>query len=121
MSLKAHLEELEGINNELKSLTQRRKKLNIRKKIVEDFIKDFLISKEQLGVKHHGLAYKLNENDKRQPKKKYEQEQHSLEVLRKYGVDNPEIVLKEVVAARKGYLIPSDKLKIEKIKNNDNV
>lgn len=117
MSIRAYVEELEKINVELKNLSAHRKKLNNRKKIIEENIKDFLRSEDQPGVKHRGIAYKLDDKEKRQPKKKNEQERHSLDVLEKYGISNAKQVLEEVIEARRGYLIPNEKLKIIKIKN----
>jgi transposase len=116
MSLKPYLEELDAIKNELKSLTERRRKLNSRKIQIEEYIKDFLREKDQPGVKYNGIAYRLNEKEKRQPKKKHEQYTQSIDVLKKYGIQNSEKVLEELIEARRGYLIPSDKLEIKKIK-----
>lgn len=120
MSLKAYLEELDAIKNELKALTLRRKKLNTRKQQIEDYVKEFLREKDQPGVKHNGVAYRLNENPKRQAKKKHEQHSQSIDVLKKYGVQDSEKLLEELIEARRGYLIPSDKLEIKPIKQKKN-
>ena len=120
MSLKAHLEELDAIKNELKNLTLRRKKLNTRKQQIEDYIKEFLREKDHPGVKHNGIAYRLNETPKRQAKKKQEKYTQSIDVLKKYGVQNSEKLLEELIEARRGYLIPGDKLEIKPIKHKKN-
>ena len=121
MSLKTFLEELDGIKMELKAITVRRKKLNTRKIQIEDFVKDFLREKDQPGVKHNGIAYRLNDKPKRQTKKKQEQYTQSIDVLKKYGVQDSDKLLEELIEARRGYLIPSDNLEIKPIKKKKNI
>lgn len=117
MSIKSDVMELESIRAEIKSLSARRKKLKEKEKDVEARIKDYLHSKGQHGVKHHGTAIILEEKETRGPKKTKERTQDAICVLEKYGISNADQVLKEIMEARKGDPIPKSKLNIKKYKN----
>lgn len=117
MSIQGDVNELYAINKELTSLSKKRKKLNERKKLVEERIKNFLREKEQPGLKHQGVAITLDEKPKRHAKKKNEQQRDALGVLERRGIDNAEEILEEILEARRGYLLPADKLLIKRLKN----
>ena len=116
MSLKSCIEELESINKELVLITLKRKKLFDSKKKIEENIKNILKEKEQPGVKHHGIAYKIDTKETRQNKKKQDQFKDIINILKKNNIDNPEKVLNDINEAKKGEYITKEKLKIEKIK-----
>lgn len=116
MSIEYDVSELKSINNELKSLTARRKKLNDRKKVIENNIKEFLKSKGQVGVRHRGDAIVIEDKPTRARKKEKEKEQDALEVLERYGIHNAKNVLDEILEARRGEYIESEKIKLKKPK-----
>jgi hypothetical protein len=116
MSIKADVRELENICFELKKLTIKRKQLNELKKNVENRIREYLKSKGQPGLKDNGKAIILDKKPVREKKKPKERDATSISVLEKFGVENPEKVLKELLDARKGEQIPGDKIKLIKYK-----
>jgi glutamine synthetase adenylyltransferase len=117
MSIKGDVMELESIRFELKGLTDKRKKLKEKEKAVEVRISEYLKSKDQPGLKHHGTAIILEEKDQQAPKKAKDRDVDAMSVLEKYGVKDTEKVLKEIMQARKGETIVKEKLKIKKYKD----
>lgn len=118
MSIKNDVYELESIRNEIKVLNIKRKKLKEKEKQVEIRISEYLKSKEQPGVKYQGTAILLEEKEKPLPKKAKERDMDSISVLEKYGIENPDKVLKELLNARKGDKIVKESLRITKYKGN---
>ena len=117
MSIKAHVTELEAIRAELKTLNDRRRKMKSREKELIKAISDFLKAHNQPGVKHQGIALLLEEKEKHEPKKNRDRDVDAMEVLKKYGIQDSERALKELMEARKGQLILKESLKFKKIKN----
>lgn len=120
MSIKADVTELELIRSEMKILSDRRRKLKEKEKIVEARISQFLKSKDQPGVKHNGTAIILTEGEKALPKKPKQKDADTISVLKKYGIKDAEKVLKELLDARKGEKTTKETLKITKYKENQN-
>lgn len=118
MSIKADVTELESIRYELKSLNERRRKLKQKEKEVENRISEYLKSKDQPGVKHHGTAVILEEKERPGPKKAKERDMDAIGVLERYGVQDTQKVLAEIMNARKGETVIKKTLKIRKLKNN---
>jgi|TARA_Y100000389_G_scaffold114197_1_gene111388 hypothetical protein len=116
MSIKGDVIELKNINQEIKRLNDRKKTLNKRAKVVEQKIIKFLESKEQPGVKYQGTAVLVESKNSTKTKKTKERENDSISVLQKYGISNPEQVLKELLNARKGETVEKKKLKIKDLK-----
>jgi hypothetical protein len=116
MSLKSCIEELESINKEISLINIRKKKLFDNKKKLEENIKNILKEKEQPGVRHHGIAYKIDKKETRQNKKKKEQLKDIINILKKNNIDNPEKLLNDINEAKKGEYITQEKLKVEKLK-----
>lgn len=116
MSIKAYVTELEAIRVELKVLTEKRKKIKLREKALMDNIAEFLKAHNQPGVKHQGVAVILEEKEKHEPKKNKERNEDAMEVLKRYGINDTERVLKEIMEARKGPVILTESLKFKKIK-----
>ena len=113
MSVQNDVNELNKLNQEIKRLSKEIKLLRKQAKEAEARIVEFLRVKETPGVKFQGKAIILESKEKHNKKKKIEQEIDAIEVLSKYGVNNPDEVLKEVLNARKGSATEIHKLKIK--------
>lgn len=118
MSIKADVTELEAIRGEIKILNERKKKLKEKEKAVEARIAEYLRAKDQPGVKHHGTAIILEEKERPGPKKPKERDADAMTVLEKYGIQDTQKVLKEIMEARKGDSVVKESLKIKKYKGN---
>tara|TARA_B110000211_G_C13998919_1_gene517517 strand:+ start:396 stop:752 length:357 start_codon:yes stop_codon:yes gene_type:complete len=116
MSIKGDVTELKEINKEIKRLNDRKRILNKRVKVVEQKIIKFLESKEQPGVKYQGTAVLLESKNSTKTKKTKDRENDSISVLQKYGISNPEKVLKELLSVRKGEIIEKKKIRIKDLK-----
>jgi hypothetical protein len=116
MSIQSYVSELESIKIELKSLNEKRKKLKFREHELEHNIADFLKSKDQIGVKYQGSKILLEQKEKRVNKKNKDKDNDAINILTNYGLSEPQKVLNEILEARKGEKVQTDKLKIQKIK-----
>jgi hypothetical protein len=116
MSIQGKVNELNSIQNELKSLRLSGVTLRKRAKQIEHEIGEYLDMKNQPGLKYKGTAIIRETSSKRRIKKKNEQISDALDVLEKYGVDNPEKILDEIVETRRGSPEEYTKLKFKKIK-----
>lgn len=117
MSIQGKVNELNSIKQELKSLRDRGSKLRKRMKEIEEEIEEYLDIKDQPGLKYKGTAIIRETNTKRRTKKKTEQRADAIYVLEKYGLDNPEKVLDEIMEARRGSPTEQTKLKFKKYKD----
>lgn len=117
MSIQNDIKELKDLNIEIKRLYSQVKGLKLQAKTVEKRITDFLIEKNQIGLKHQDTAIVLDHKEKRSVMTKTEREDSSVSILQRYGIDNPKDVLNELLESRKGVPTEITKLKITKIKN----
>lgn len=118
MSIQGDLSELNGIEQELKSLRTRTKNLNKRKKEITARITEYIQTKDLPGVKHQGTAILLEEKTARARKPPKQRDQDAISVLEKYGIQDAETAFKELMEARKGDEVFVNKLKMKKYKNN---
>jgi hypothetical protein len=119
MSIQGDIKELKGINLEIKSLSTRLKILRKEAKKVDENIRVYMHSKEVPGVKHRGEAIILEETKKRVHKPSKQRDLDAIDVLYKYGVHNPEKIFEELMEARKGEQIVSEKIKMKKYKDSE--
>jgi hypothetical protein len=117
MSIQSYLNELSSIKSELKSIRTRGTQLRIRAKKIEEYIKEYLESKEQPGLKYKGTAIIREIKTKHNNKKIVEQKADCIQVLEKYGINNPEKLLEELHEAKKGQPVEQTKLKFKKYKD----
>lgn len=116
MSVKANLNELKGIQHEIKNKTAELKRLRNRKKELENHIAAYIKAKDLPGVKHHGTAILLEEGKAKAPKTKKDRDKDALNVLEQYGIEkSPARVLKEILKARQGEEVTVDKIKMKKV------
>ena len=115
-SIQEDVLELQSLNNEIKKYLMSLRSL--RKKVVttQQRIQEYLDIKELPGIKYKGFVVMRNPKPIRQKKKKEEQLEHSIEVFKKYDIKNPEIILKEILEARKGPMKHNNKLIFKNIK-----
>lgn len=116
MSIQGKVNELNSIQNELKSLRVRGTTLRKRVTQLEDDIDEYLDMKDQPGLKYKGTAIVRETITKRRAKKKDEQRLSALCILQKHGVNSPENILDEIIEARRGSPTEHRKLKFKKIK-----
>lgn len=117
MSIQGKVNELNSIKNELKSLRIRGANLRKRIKILEDEINEYLVTKDQPGLKHKGTAIIRETTTVHRRKKKAEQTSDAISILYKYGIDNPEKVLSEIAESKKGSPTERVKLKFKQYKS----
>lgn len=119
MSIQGKVNELQAIQKELKVLRQRGTALRNKVKEIEKEIDDYLISKDQPGLKYKGIAIIREDKTTRRIKKKDEQTTDAIDILEKHGVRSPEKVLTELLDSRRGSPTVKNKLKIKKYKKDD--
>lgn len=117
MSIQGHVNELNAIKTELKSLRSKGSVLRIRAKKIEEEIEEYLASKDQPGLKYKGTAIVREVQIKHKNKKKADQNNDCIQVLEKYGIHSPEKVLNELINAKKGSPTQQKKLKFKKYKD----
>jgi hypothetical protein len=121
MSIQRNVTELQLIKNELKEMGARAKALRLRAKTIEDQIAIYLKSKDQQGVKYKGVAIIIEHKPKRLTKKKQDQDDDALAVLRKQGMDavQAEQLLKDVLEARRGLTSETAQIKFKTLKEQE--
>lgn len=115
MSIQTDVNELNNLNIEIKRLSKTLHTLRVRKGEVEKRITEFLVAKDQPGVKYQGVAILSQDKVKHVYKPKKAKNEDCIEVLKKYGVNNPDVALNEVLTAMKGEETTTKKLKIQKL------
>jgi len=115
MSIQTDVNELSNILKEMKRLNKTIADLRKRKKTIEDRITSFLQSKEQPGVKYKGMAIIAEDKKKICYKSKKEKEKSGIETLKKYGIQNPDQILKELLLSMQGEEQDMKKLTLKKI------
>lgn len=113
--IKGLINELQSINTNLKLLRKETMQLNKRKKKIEKELSEFIEHKEQPGLKYKNIAILPNEKTKREYKKRVDKERDGRSVLEKYGIQNSDSVLKEVIEAMKGAEFTTNTIKVKKI------
>ena len=115
--IKGNLVELHHIEKEIQRLTKELKTFRSRKKELEETILSFIKDTKQPGIKYKGIAIVPKTKNKRRYKKKSEKEKDGAYVLEKYGIQNSDKILKELVEAMKGEEEFVEKLKVSRIRN----
>jgi len=115
-SIKGYVTELQSLRNEIKLQSSSLKDLRKKAREVEENIHEYLESKDQPGLRYQGMAIILDNKESRRRKKKDEQLEDSISVLRKYDVDDPKKLLEELIEAKKGSPQPKSRLKLTKYK-----
>jgi len=114
MSIQSDLNELKGLEKEIKNLSSRLKHLRKRKKEIEARVTAYIRAKELPGVKHRGTAVLIEEKTKRAPKSNKDRDRDAIDLLERRGIRDADALFREMMEARKGEEIISDKLKMKK-------
>ena len=117
MSIQAKVDELNSIKKELDFIRRKTAPLRKRSKELEDEICHYMNEKEQKGLKYKNMAIIKEQKTVHTKKKKEEKLRESMNILRSYGIHNPEMVLKELSETQKGSPLERDKLKIKPLRN----
>lgn len=112
--IKGYINELKLLKNEIKNTHTRLRSLKDKAKNVEQHICNYLKSKNEPGVRYDGVALVLDEKEGRSRKKKQDQLKDSLDVLRRYGIPNPQRALDELLESRRGDTQFNTKLTVKK-------
>lgn len=101
--IRATLEELKSIAQEIYNLNKSLKELRERKKGLEQKVLDYLVSVDKPGVKVDNIIFMNSSKTKRAYKKKDEVVRDAVEVLKRHGVTgDPVKVYEELVEAKRG-------------------
>lgn len=111
MSIRNYIDEIKNLNIELKRLNKSSALIRKNIKEAEKNVIEFLKEKNQPGVKYEGFEIRIENKQKRASKNKKDIEEDCLRVLEEYGISNPKSVLVEILEARKGEEIDSQKIK----------
>ena len=115
----AFVTELKELSVDIKRRATEISKLRKRKEELETKITEFLVEKDQPGVKYRDVAVILEKNKyKRIPKKKAQKEEDAIEVLKHYGIGNAEKILSELIETMKGEEVPKNAIKLKNVGHN---
>ena len=114
MTIQESVRTLTEINKEITRSSKELAKLRKQAKAINKEITDYIISREQIGVKCDGNAFIVDKKTKPITKPKKLKEQSYIEIAEKYGIDNPQEFLKELMSAGK-LEKEVTKLKIQKL------
>lgn len=114
MTIQENVRILTDINKDIARLSKELAKLRKQAKRINNEITEYIISKDQIGVKYDGNAFIIDKKTKPITKPKKLKEQSYIEIVEKYGIDNPQEFLKEFLNAGK-LEKEVTKLKIQKL------
>jgi septal ring factor EnvC (AmiA/AmiB activator) len=114
MTIQENIRTLTEVNKEISRVSKELAKLRKQAKAVNKEITEYIIAKEQIGVKCDGNAFIVDKKTKPIAKPKKLKEQSYIEIAEKYGIDNPQEFLKELLNAGK-LEKEVTKLKIQKL------
>jgi hypothetical protein len=115
MSIQAKVDELNSIKKELAYIRKKTEPLRKRTKELEQEICEYLNHKEQNGLKYKNIAIIKEQTTVRKRKTKDDKLRESVNLLRKYGVSNPERLLTELTETQKGTPQEKERLTIKKL------
>lgn len=112
--IRATLEELKGIAQEIYSLNKRLKELRLRKKECDKLVVDYLEANDKPGLKLDNIIFMAADKSTRARKKKDEVIRDSVDVLKRHGVSgDPAQILEELIEARRGETSKTSVLKMK--------
>jgi hypothetical protein len=118
----AYVTELKELWVEIKKHSTELKRFRKRKDELEKKIEEFLVEKDQPGVKYRDVAVILEKNKyKRIPKKKEQKKTDCINVLTHYGISNAEKILSEIIETMKGDEVPKNSIRLKEISKYSNI
>ena len=115
MSIKGDIEELKGLNTEIKRLNAQLHKLRLSRKAVEGRIADYFKNKDLPGAKLNDAVILVDNKPKFVYKSPKQKSQAVMDVLREYGLPAQEVMARISEAGRKE-VVDSTKIKFKAIK-----
>lgn len=94
--------ELKSLSIEIKSRAGELRDLRKKKKDNEEIVMKYLEEKDQPGIKCDNFVILSEQKEKRMRKKKAEKIVDGSNVLKKYGISEPEKVLNEIIESMRG-------------------
>lgn len=121
MSIQSLINEIQAIHFKIKEISKESKILRNRAKNIEKMIAEYLDSKQQIGIKYKDISVVLENKLKKIPKKKKEQDDDSLSILRERGMNaiEAENLLKKLSEARQGIQESKTCIKFKILKENE--
>lgn len=117
-----YVTELKELCVQIKKHSTELKKFRKRKDELEKKIEEFLVEKDQPGVKYRDVAVILEKNKyKRVPKKKEQKKMDCINVLTHYGIGNAEKILSEIIETMKGDEVPKNSIRLKEINKYSNI
>jgi hypothetical protein len=116
MSIQSSVKELDSIKAEIKRNNDANKALRSRSKVIEENIKDYLESTNQVGVKFKNQSFVLEQSRSHTRRGKKDKEEETIRLLRNMGVSDTSRAYNELQAVQKGEEIETTKLKVKKDK-----
>ena len=121
MSIKAIVNELEQVNNELKRYLNLMKPLKQRKVELQNQIAEYLKSKDQIGLKHEDKAIIIEQKEIYAKKSKQDKESDVKKLLEKYNIKDSEKFFNDLNDAKRGeFQELKDKVIVKKVKKKKN-
>lgn len=112
--IRSALEELKGIAQELHNINRKARDLRERKKELEGTVIEYLETNDKKGVRYENIVFEASTKNASQKKPKSEILKDSVEVLKRYGVqDNYLEVIDELERSRKGFKSEVSTLKLK--------
>ena len=110
------IKEANKLGIEIRRLNNQMKEYRNRKKEVEQQILQYMSNNQIPAIQYNDSTVILSESRlKKKQKKKEERIHDSLEIIRDFGIENPEELLKELNDTKFG---PEESVKVIKIRNN---
>ena len=110
------VKEINEISIEVNRISQVKKDLILKQKNLEKEVKAYLKNSQEEGIRCGDTLLMLDEKDARLRRNKSDKDVIVCNVLKKYGVTNADVVLKELNDAVKGEQYTKEYLKIKKSK-----
>ncbi len=101
-SIHRDVTELKELDIELKNLRKRMKDLKTQKQGCEQRIIEYLNVNDQPGLRMNGTVIIAKEKNTRRYQKASDKKERGLSVLEKYGIDNSQEALNEILEAMRG-------------------
>jgi len=110
--IESHINEIKELENDSIRLKKLIKDVNTRKKKIEEHIRKYLESKDQIGLKYRDVAVIAQPTTKRSRIKKKDQVVHVQSVLEKNGIRVKSDVIEKMIEQLKGEEKESVKIKL---------
>lgn len=115
-TIQTYVQELKDINLEIKRLKNVISEYKKRAILLEKNILSYLNEKDIPGVKDKDTAIIIENKKKRVNLSKKNLENESLRILESNGISNPKLVLEQLLNARKGEAVETQKVKLTELK-----